>query len=226
MKRLLGKKELEDTELRAPFSGIVSKVYVEEGELAMGANVSTSEVILRLIDTNRLFAEVNIDEVDIAQVRSGQTVNITVDAYPNEIFPGKVVSISPEATTISGLVVIEVKIELEGANPKLKPGFTASADIVVEEAKNVILLPVEEVIERTGKYFVTVFENGKPTPRVVEVGISDGTYLEITTGLQDGELIIASGLQALIEMRRAQQSGRESESSRPRPGGMGRLVPH
>ena len=218
----LRKEELENTVLTAPFSGIISKVYVEEGELALGANVSASEPILRLVDTSRLFAEVNVDEVDIAGVQVGQKVNITVDAYLDKIFPGKVVSISPEATAISGLVVIEVKIELEEADPKLKPGFTASADIIVGEAKNVILLPVEQVLERDGKYFVTVLQDEKPTPRVVKVGISDGTSVEITGGLQDGEVIVAGGLQSLIEMRRKQKAG---ENTRSPGGGMHRLAP-
>ena len=105
----------------------------------------------------------------------------------------------------------------------MKPGFTASADIIVAEARNVIRLPVEEVQERDGQYFVTVLQEGKPAPRIVEVGISDDTYIEITKGLREGEVIVASGLQGLIDMRRAQQTG---GNNRGPGGGMFRLAPH
>jgi len=222
----LAEEGLEETVLKAPFSGIISKIYVEEGELAAGESMSSSKEILRLVDTSRLFAEVNIDEVDIAQVASGQQVEVTADAYPDEIFLGKVVSIAPEATTTSGLVVIEVKVELDEANPKLKPGFTASADIIVAQAKDVIVLPVEEVKQRGERYFVMVVQDGKPTPRQVEVGVSDGSLVEIRSGLQEGEVIPSAGLQGLIEMRQQQQAGGEEQR---RPGGqfgqMRRLAP-
>jgi HlyD family secretion protein len=220
----LKRKELEDTVLKAPFSGTVSKIYVEKGELVSGETVSASRAILRLIDTSKLFADVTVDEVDISQVKLGQQVKITVDAYPDEIFSGKVIYIAPEATTTSGLVVIEVKIELQKVDPKLKPGFTASADIIVGEAKNVVFLPVEAVRERGGRYFVLVLKEEKPSPQMVEVGISDGTYVEIKKGLKEGEVVLSSGLTPIIEMRRAQK---ETEERRPPglPGGVRRLVP-
>jgi len=79
-----------------------------------------------------------------------------------------------------------------------------------------------ERIERDGKYFVTVLRDEKPTPQVVKVGISDGTSMEITGGLQEGEAIVAGGLQSLIEMRREQKTG---ENTRSPGGGMHRLAP-
>ncbi len=211
----LRKKDLEDTVLKAPFSGMVSKIYVERGEIVAGQAVSGSITILRLIDTSRLFAEVAADEVDIAQVRLGQKAEVTIDAYPDEIFSGKVVYIAPETTTSQGLIVVEVKIELEKADPKLKPGFTASADIIVGEAKNVLFLPVEAVSETERGNFVMVSKEGSSTPRKVTLGISDGTNVEIKTGLEEGEAVISSGLEKLIEQRRIQ---REGEQRRPRMG--------
>jgi len=214
----LAKKKLEETVIKAPFSGIISKVYVEKGEVIAGVGTSSSNKILRLIDTSRLFAEVSVDEVDIAKVKLGQKANVKVDAYPDEIFPGKVISIAREATTSGGLVVVKVKIELDRPDSRLKPGFTASADIIVGEARNAIILPVEEVREKEGRYFVTVLQNGKLTLREVEVGISDGAYIEIKRGLKEGDIVVATGLQSLIEMRKKQV---EAERGQP-PGRAGR----
>jgi len=211
----LRKKDLEDTILKAPFSGVVSKIYVEEGEVASSSNVSASSNILRLIDTSMLFADVSVDEVDISQIEMDQKVQITVDAYPDEVFPGKVVYIAPETTISSGLIVVEVKIELEKADPKLKPGFTASADIIVGEAKDVLLLPVEAVNERGGEKFVVVPGEEEPSFRPVVTGISDDTNIEIKSGLKEGEKVLSSGLQKIIEMRRQMQAGDEKRG----PGG-------
>lgn len=208
----LAKKELDDTVIKAPFSGIVSKVYVEKGEIIAGVGASSSNKILHLIDTSRLFAEVNVDEVDISKVKLGQGANVKVDAYPDEVFSGKVVSIAREATTSGGLVVVKVKIELDRPDSRLKPGFTANADIIVGEAKNAIILPVEEVKERGGRYFVTVLQNGKPVPREVEVGVSDGSYVEIKKGLREGDIVVATGLQSIIEMRKKQIEAERDQS--------------
>jgi len=216
----LRRKDLEDTLLKAPFSGVVSKIYVEEKEVVSSQNISASKDILRLIDTSKLFVDVSVDEVDISQVRIGQRARITVDAYPDEVFPGKVVDIAPETTTSSGLVVVEVKIELEKADPKLKPGFTAGADIIVGEAKDTLLLPVEAINERGKKKFVIVMKEGKPSMRDITVGISDETYVEVKSGLEEGELVLSSGLQRVIELRRAQKeaTGRPQMPRLPVPG--------
>jgi len=205
----LKKKDLEDTVLKAPFSGMVSKIYVEKGEIVSGEAVSASKQILRLIDTSRLFAEVAVDEVDIAQIKLGQRTQVTIDAYPDEIFAGKAVYIAPETTTSQGLVVVEVKIELEKADPRLKPGFTANADIIIGEAKNVLLLPIEAVSENERGNFVMVSKEGSPTQRKVTPGISDGTDVEIKKGLKEGEMVFSSGLQKLIESRRKQREAEQ-----------------
>ncbi len=214
----LREKDLEDTVLKAPFSGVVSKIYVEEGEVASSANISASSNILRLIDTSMLFADVSVDEVDISQIKLDQKVQITVDAYPDEVFSGKVVYIASETFTSSGLVVIEVKIKLEKADLKLKPGFTASADIIIGEAKNILLLPVEAVNERDGEKFVAVPGEEEPSFRPVVTGISDGTNVEIKSGLKEGESVQSSGLQKIIEMRRQMQAGEQKKGFPMMPG--------
>ena len=88
-----------------------------------------------------------------------------------------------------------------------------------------IIVPIEEVTERDGQYFVMVLQGEKSSHRMVQVGISDDTFIEITKGLQEGEVIIASGMQSLIEMRRAQQAGESSRSFGP-GGGVRQLSPH
>jgi len=202
----LRKDALNDTVVTAPFAGIVSKVYVEEYELVLGETLSTSEPIARLVDTNRLFLDVNVDEVDIAEVASGQTARITFDAYPDEIFAGRVTNVSPEATESSGLVVVEVTIELNDADPRLKPGFTGNADIVVAHAENVITVPVEEVVERGPVSLVMVLQDGESVQREVETGIFNESRIQITRGLKEGDELVLSGLAGLVARRNQAQA--------------------
>jgi RND family efflux transporter MFP subunit len=206
---------LADTVIKAPFTGVVSEIYVEEGELAAGDTVNASEPILRLIDVGTLYAKVNVDEVDIARVETGQAVEISVDAYSDLVFPGRVMTIAAEATNESGIVVIEVLVRLDKPDSRLKPGFTATADIVVEQAEGVLLLPVEEVQQRGDEYFVIVMRNGSPTPQPVEVGITDGTDIEIRSGLAEGDTVVSVGLQALIAARERAE-GSNSAKAGPR----------
>lgn len=212
----LKKEDLKKVDLKAPFSGIVSKIYVKEGE-----SVSGLGSVFRLVNNDKMFLKVNVDQVDIAQVEIGQRTRISVDAYPDEVFPGKVIYISSEATTVSGLTVIEVKIELEGSFSQLKPGLTASADIVIQEARNVLILPVEAMNERNGGYFVLVSSEGNPLPREIITGASDGDYIEIKSGLKEGDLVLSQGLQKTIKIRQEQKKIEETQKeTQPRGGGM------
>ena len=213
----LKKKNLEKVDLKAPFSGIVSKIYAEEKE-----SVSASGSILRVVNKDKIFAEVNVDEVDITQVKTGQRARIDVDAYPDEVFPGRVVYIASEATKMGGLVVIEVKIELEGSFTQLKPGLTVSTDIIIQEARNVLILPVEAVNEGNGRYFALVpSEEEDSLPREITTGVSDGDFIEIKSGLEEGDLVLSWGLQKIIEMRRQQKEMEEGQL----PGGMRMMMP-
>lgn len=221
----LKKKNLEKVDLKAPFSGIVSKIYAEEKE-----SVSASGSILRVVNKDKIFAEVNVDEVDITQVKTGQRARIGVDAYPDEVFPGRVVYIASEATKMGGLVVIEVKIELEGSFTHLKPGLTVSTDIIIQEVRNVLILPVEAVNEKGGRYFVSVpSEEGDSLPREITTGVSDGDFIEIKSGLEEGNLVLSEGLQRIIEMRRQQKEMEEGQRPRmmiPQGQGGGVFGPH
>ena len=222
----LQQTDLDNTVVSAPFAGTISEIYVEEGELAAGDTVNASEPILRLVDLSSLYAEVNVDEVDIARVRTGQSVNVAVDAYPSTIFTGKVTTIAPEATNNSGIVIVGVTVLLDSADPRLKPGFTTSVDIIIEQARGVLILPTEEVLYRGGRYSVMLLQNDEPTPTEVEVGISDGTNIEIREGLREGDVIASVGLDALIAARKRADIADADTNSRggPAPGAGVRFV--
>ncbi len=209
----LKKEDMEKVDLKALFSGIVSRIYAKEEE-----SVSASRNIFRVVSKDKMFAQVNVDEIDIIQVEIGQKASISVDAYPDDLFLGKVVSIASEATKMSGLVLIEVKIELEGSFTHLKPGLTALADIITQEARNVLILPVEAVNEKGGRYFMSVpSEEGVSLPREIITGVSDGDFIEIKSGLEEGDLVLSQGLQAIIEMRQEQmEKGEMNEMQKMR----------
>ena len=201
----------QKTLIQAPFNGEVVDVSAYEGD-----TVSSSTPIVSLINRDKIFVEADVDEVDIKEVSVGQKAEVSFDAYPDLILPAKVSDISPVAITKGGITIIEVKLELFEFDERIKSGFSAEAEIVVVETHNVLRVPLESVVERKGKYFVSlVSKNGnKTTP--VKVGISNGEYIQITSGLKEGDKIVANGyklsekLEKLEEGRKGEEKGKEA----------------
>jgi HlyD family secretion protein len=181
-------EELEQEELIAPFSGTVMAVDATAGGL-----VSTSPIIT-LADLNHPTLEIFVDETDINQIGVGYEVEVVFDAFPDEIFTGKVTSVDPSLTTSGSVQAVRGEMQLdEGsyAKPKiLAIGLNASVEIIGSRAENVLLVPVEALQEISeGSYGVFVMEGDQPTLKIVEVGLMDYTYAEIKSGLNEGDIV-------------------------------------
>ncbi|AFQ46091.1 efflux RND transporter periplasmic adaptor subunit [Desulfosporosinus meridiei] len=145
--------------------------------------------------------EVNasIDQADIAQVKVGQKVDITLDAYADDHSTGVVSLVAPQGTTTSNVTTFEVTVAVEQASDKLRSGMNANIDIMVEEAKNVLTVPSEAVKTRGDKKGVMVpgsdpaksgqtGANGQFVP--VEFGLDDGENIEVKSGIEEGQEVI------------------------------------
>ncbi len=179
-------KQLDDAEIKAPFSGVVSAVYVDEKD-----TVSTVNPIIHLINPERMELKVDVDEIDIADVAIGQKAVIEVDALPGIEIEGEVSYIGELPRKEGGVVIFDVKVSFdvpEGSG--LKGGMSASTDITVRERKNVLMVPSRAVKQNdNGESIVTVVLAGGNEERVVVTGISDTFNTEIKSGLGEGELI-------------------------------------
>jgi len=183
------KVQLSYATLVAPISGVIGSVATQEGEtVAAGLN---SPTFVTIIDLDRLEVDAMVDEVDIGKVRVGQKAMFTVDSFPAREFPGKVVAIYPDAILLENVVYYDVVVEIQGnADKVLRPQMTASATIFLDAKTGVLAIPAKAVKRERGKNMVYVVQDGQPKPREVKVGWKDGTWIEVVSGLKEGEAIL------------------------------------
>ena len=180
---------LNNSVITAPESGTITQVDIKVGEQA-----NTSQEVMVLQDVNNLHAEADVSEADVAALQVGQAIDYTFDALgPDQHFAGKVLSINPASTVISGVVDYLVKGTLDSI-PNIKPGMTANMTILVAQKNSVLAVPSTAVINNNSKQYVRVIDNAKTlTYHEVEVktGLqADGGMVEITSGLTEGQEII------------------------------------
>ena len=132
-----------------------------------------------------------VDEIDIAKVQAGQRTIIEVDALPDVQFEGTVTSISQLPTVQAGVVLYEIKIDFSILeDSRLRAGMSASADIIINERSNILLVPDRAIgKDSQGRPIVKVIVDGETEERLVVVGLSDGFETEIIDGLSEGEVI-------------------------------------
>jgi HlyD family secretion protein len=189
---------LEAATMAAPFDGTVISVGAEVGDL-----VSSSDVIVALTDLSNLRVLTTIDETDIGLVEIGQQAQITFDAFPGHRFSGQVLEVPLQGNLVQNVLTYEVPVSLEGpGNVGLRPGMTANVSIVVGRRQDVLLVPVMAVQQGEEGSVVLVQdtpqESAVATP--VQIGLSDGTYVEIVSGLIEGDRV-------LVEYQAVQEQG-------------------
>ncbi|MCX6720082.1 MAG: efflux RND transporter periplasmic adaptor subunit [Candidatus Staskawiczbacteria bacterium] len=175
--------------IRAPENGTITQVDVRVGELA-----TPSKEAIVLQNITDLHAEADVSEANVATLQAGQDIDYTFDALgPDQHFAGKVLTINPASTVISGVVNYKVKGSLENV-PNVKPGMTANMTILVAKKDNVLAVPSTAVINKNNKQYVRVIDDpSKKTYHEVEVktGLqADGGLVEILSGIKDGQAIV------------------------------------
>ena len=210
--------QLDYTIIKAPRAGVILKKYVEAGTIITSGRSSLSGTgqgtsIVQLGDLSRMYVLASVDETDIANIEEGQMVDITLDAYPDEIFEGIVTRIDPQTVAEQNVTTIPVTVEITDPDARLKPGMNATCDFILDRKEDVLTVPTEAVKDQDGKYIVTVLKNGKQIDRQVEVGLTGDENTEIISGLKEGDVVVT----AVIE---PQPAGMQNQRG-GRPGGMG-----
>lgn len=181
--------DLSYTEIRAPISGTVASVSTQEGETVAASFAAPTFVTI--IEDNALELVALVDETDIANVRSGDAVTFTVEAYPSLEIPAVVKRIDPVATIISGVVNYAVMAAIQKDSQFLKPDMTANINIRTAEHKALVV--PNAAIQRDGEErFVRVIRNGKEEKQIVSVGMRDAQFTEIKKGLSANDRVMLS----------------------------------
>ena len=180
------RKQLTEAAITAPFSGLVASVPVDERD-----TVLTTTTIIHLVDPGSMELVVEVDEIDIAEVKPGQRAIIEVDALPALQLEGTVISISLLPEVEAGVVLYEVKIDFDvPGGSEVRVGMSADADIIINERSNVLLVPDRAIKQDSqGNPVVEVIVNDEIEERPVVIGVSDGYQTEIVDGLKEGEEI-------------------------------------
>ncbi len=175
--------------IKAPIDGMVVGTPTPAGQ-TVAQGISSPQVIMTVADLSKMKIKVMVDESDIGNIKPGQTVTFTVDAYADKTFAGKINLISRSATTTSNVVYYPVYVEVTSPEGLLYPSMTARVTINVGESKNALLVPLSAVKEENGQKYVRVSVGGKQQSTPVQTGLSDDENIEIVKGLSDGDQII------------------------------------
>ena len=181
------KAQLTKVNLKAPVTGVVASLDIEEGQA-----VAARKRIMDLVDTSVVEMQGVIDEIDVLSVKTGTKAEVTTDALPGQTLIGKVSFISVEPQSQQGVVVYPVKIEVSiaTAEVKFKEGLSSTARIIVNEEKNVLTLPERAIRGTFDNPFVKVLENNVVIEKPILLGLSDGVTVAVHKGLKEGDQII------------------------------------
>lgn len=204
------RRNLQYAIITSPIDGVVINRAVEEGQ-TVAAGFSTPTLFTIANDLTQMRVIADVDEADIGQVEEGQNVRFSVDAYPNDVFEGKVTQVRLEAVVTSNVVTYEVVISAYNPELKLKPGLTANVTIYTLERPNVLTIPSkairfipdEQILQTmrlsvspapqplpAGKKIVWRKEGDTLRPLIITTGVSSLNLTEVTEGLSDGEEIV------------------------------------
>ena len=179
---------LNDAIMIAPFDATVISVGPDVGDL-----VSSNTTIVTLADLSNLQITAIVDETDISQIEVGQEAQVTFDAFPGRRLSGKVLEVPLEGQLIQNIVTYEVPVSMELVQGlAIRPGMTANLSIVVGRRENALLIPALAVLQSDQGNVVLIQDSpqGAGTTTPVEIGLSDGTYVEVLRGLNEGDRVL------------------------------------
>ena len=190
----------------SPIDGVVISKSVEEGQ-TVASSFSTPSICRIAKDLTDMQCIAKVDEADIGEVREGQRVTFTVDAYPDDVFSGSVKQVRQNPVTTNNVVTYEVVISAPNADFKLKPGLTANITIYTMERSGVMSVPAAAlrftpepsvfgkkyvIKDTTAEHKLWTLDGNVLTAHKVEIGVTDGTRTEIIGGMKEGSTVIQS----------------------------------
>jgi len=203
---------VSDTEVRAPLDGVVLVKAIELGEV-----VGMNQVLFKVGDVQRLIVEVAVDESDVARVHEPSSVSaasevaISLYAFPKQVFRGRVVEVLPDANRERKSFL--TKVSFDAAPPGLRSGMGAEVNIIAGERAGALLVPAEAVTDGA----LWVVRDGRAIRAKVAVGVRDLLRAEVLSGVQEGELVVVAGHEALKERARVSVTERPVDKHEPMP---------
>lgn len=199
--------KLKKTVLRAEMDGVVTAV-----EVALGDYVQPGTRLITIGDTTQLEVTAGVNEADSGRLSPGQKVKVTTAAQPDREYSGILQSVSPGAvaatmtTDRGGQIEVPVIVRIEGDTEGLRPGYTVDLSITTVESDNSLVAPYESIVEMDGRTKVFVIEDGVAKLKEVTIGVETALFTEILSGLTEGEKVVVSPPQGLMDGGRVAES--------------------
>ena len=221
------KAQLEFTKIHAPEAGLVvyasssnpgSGVLIEEG-----ASIRQKQDIIKLPDITQMMVEVRVHESHVQKIRPGLTAYVTIDSLPDEQFKGSIrkVAVLPDSTSRffnPNLKVYTTEVVIEDNLPDLKPGISGRAEIIITNLTDVLMVPIQAVTTVNGRQVCFIEQGGSSVPAPVEVGLYNEKYIEIKSGLKEGDQVLLSAL-SFSDNNNFSESSPAADSERTSAGG-------
>ncbi|MDD4332615.1 MAG: efflux RND transporter periplasmic adaptor subunit [Patescibacteria group bacterium] len=195
---------LSDYTIRAPFDGVVAQLDAKKGDQA------SSGTSLATIITKQKIAEISFNEVDVAKLKVGQKATLAFDAVPDLSITGQVVEINTIGTASQGVVTYTIKIAFDTDDERIKPSMTVSAAVIIDSKSDVLLVPNSAIKTQGQNKYIEIIEGDNlslvnnasstagaiqlasaPRHQQVEVGLSNDEKTEITSGLEEGDVVVS-----------------------------------
>jgi len=180
--------QIQQSKLISPVAGKIIEIKKRIGELVQP---TSQDVVIVVLPIAPYEIKVDIYEEDVIEISVGNSVEITLVAFPDKKIEGKVISISPAEKIVDGVVYYETTIGFEEMLEEVKPGMTADVNIKTAVRENVLSLPEDAIQRKDGKTIVEVFKNGQIQERDIEIGLrGSNDMVEVLSGLEEGEKVI------------------------------------
>jgi HlyD family secretion protein len=186
------KQRLDESIVRASINGVIAQRFMDKGDTA-----TTAKPFFTIVDAEIVKITAKVPERDIVDVRLNQEALIKPDAYPGQIFRGKITNISP--TIDRETQTCDIEVTASNSDYKLKPGMFARIELATSEHKNVPLIPIEAMVKEGDQTFVYVIGDGKAVKKKIETGITDGVKMQVVSGLNPGDEFIMAGKYSIRE---------------------------
>ena len=182
--------KLADSEIVAPISGVLT-----QQDAKVGQQGTPGTPLVSIIGNSGFEVDAGVSETDVGKLAVGDTVSMTLDAFPNETFTGSVFYIAPAETNVGGVISYQTKISFDKNDPRLKSGLTANIDIQTKHKDNVLILPQYAILQNDSGTYVETLSGKNVATSTVALGIQDQNgNVEMVSGVTLGEQVINIGL--------------------------------
>ena len=212
---------LSKATLRAPIAGRVTSLKAEKGETAIpGMSNLPGATLMIISDMHDVLAEVKVNESEVVRVKSGQVAQVTVESLPGRVFQGKVSEVATGSLGIgtdASMYKVKVSLDMKAKDvDQLRPGMSARAIILTNEAKAILRVPLQAVLERDGsmedaqkqgllaptsRSVVMVVKDGKVSEKLVQTGIANTQFFEVKGGLNEGDKVLTGPVRKLKDLK-------------------------